>query len=113
MPLRKTVARTLVALVALAAPLRAQTSPPSDSALAAKVDVIANQVLQSTGVPSATIAVVTHGRLAYAQAYGTARLEPRVRNDERLEIDAFRNSTDDDIAGGLHEDNFEQEQTVT
>jgi len=35
-------------------------------------------VLASTGVPSATVAVVTHGKLAYAQAYGAAKLEPRV-----------------------------------
>jgi len=68
----------LVALIALATPLRAQMSAPSDSALAAKVDAIANQVLQSTGVPSASVAVVTHGRLAYAQAYGSAKLDPRV-----------------------------------
>lgn len=47
-------------------------------ALSARVDSIAAAVLASTGVPSATVAVVTHGQLAYAQAYGTARLEPRV-----------------------------------
>ena len=59
-------------------PLRAQTVAASDAALAAKVDSIANQVLQSTGVPSASVAVVTHGRLAYANSYGAAKLEPRV-----------------------------------
>ncbi|HVS60056.1 MAG TPA: serine hydrolase domain-containing protein, partial [Gemmatimonadaceae bacterium] len=41
-------------------------------------DSIATQVLQTTGVPSASVAVVTHGRLAYANAYGAAKLEPRV-----------------------------------
>lgn len=41
------------------------------------VDSIATHVLQETGVPSASVAVVTHGRIAYAQAYGAARLEPR------------------------------------
>ena len=60
------------------APLRAQIVTTSDATLAAKVDSITNQVLQSTGVPSASVAVVTHGRLAYANAYGAARLEPRV-----------------------------------
>jgi CubicO group peptidase (beta-lactamase class C family) len=42
------------------------------------VDSIATAVLASTGVPSATVAVVTHGQLAYAQAYGSAKLAPRV-----------------------------------
>jgi len=47
-------------------------------ALATRVDSIATAVLTSTGVPSATVAVVTHGQLAYAHAYGAAKLEPRV-----------------------------------
>jgi CubicO group peptidase (beta-lactamase class C family) len=49
----------------------------SDAALRAKVDSIAMQVLQTTGVPSASVAVVTHGRVAYANAYGAAKLDPR------------------------------------
>ncbi len=55
----------------------APASGPSDSALAAKVDSVARQVLAATGVPSATVAIVRNGRLAYAQAYGDARLDPR------------------------------------
>jgi len=51
---------------------------PTDATLGPKVDSIATQVLQTTGVPSATVAVVMHGRLAYAKAYGAAKLEPRV-----------------------------------
>jgi len=43
------------------------------------VDSIANAVLQSSGVPSATVAVVKNGQLAYANAYGQAKLEPSVR----------------------------------
>ena len=50
----------------------------SDPALIRQVDSIANQVLQSTGVPSASIAVVKNGRLAHANTYGAARVEPRV-----------------------------------
>jgi D-alanyl-D-alanine carboxypeptidase len=65
-------------LVAFAGSIRAQTSAPTDTALARQVDAIANQVLQATGVPSATVAVVKNGRLAYANAYGVAKLEPRV-----------------------------------
>jgi len=41
-----------------------------------QVDQIARQVLESTGVPSASVAVVKDGTLAYAHAYGNARLQP-------------------------------------
>lgn len=34
-------------------------------------------MLASTGVPSASVAVVKAGKIAYVQAYGDARLEPR------------------------------------
>ena len=62
-----------------AAALGAQNLPGvTDTALAGHVDSIVRQVLATTGVPSATVAVVRDGRLAYAQAYGAARLEPRV-----------------------------------
>lgn len=62
-----------------AAALGAQNLPGvTDTALAGRVDSIVRQVLATTGVPSATVAVVRDGRLAYAQAYGAARLEPRV-----------------------------------
>jgi CubicO group peptidase (beta-lactamase class C family) len=62
-------------LLALSArSLRAQ----SDVSLTTHVDSIARAVLRETGVPSASVAVVTHGKLAYAQAYGLARLQPRL-----------------------------------
>jgi D-alanyl-D-alanine carboxypeptidase len=53
----------------------AQDAP---SRLSTTVDSIATAVLASTGVPSATVAVVTHGQLAYAHAYGAAKLEPQL-----------------------------------
>ncbi len=65
----------LAALLAASAGARAQGTNPG---LATQVDSIAAAVLASTGVPSATVAVVTHGRVAYAQAYGDAKLEPRL-----------------------------------
>jgi CubicO group peptidase (beta-lactamase class C family) len=58
------------------AALSAQTVP-ADTALAGRVDSIVRRVLSTTGVPSATVAVVRDGRIVYAQAYGAARLEPR------------------------------------
>src|SRR6266478_1215507 len=57
--------------------IQAQMAASTDAALARQVDSIANQVLQSTGVPSGSVAVVKNGRLAYANAYGAAKLEPR------------------------------------
>ena len=56
--------------------LEAQTVPVADSTLAARVDSVARQVLKSTGVPSASVAVVRGGKLVYAQAYGDAQLDP-------------------------------------
>jgi D-alanyl-D-alanine carboxypeptidase len=64
-------------LIACAGSVAAQATRPADTALARQVDAIANQVLQSTGVPSASVAVVKNGRVAYANAYGAAKLEPR------------------------------------
>ncbi|HYW35571.1 MAG TPA: serine hydrolase domain-containing protein [Balneolaceae bacterium] len=43
-----------------------------------KVDTIASEVLQKTGVPSASVAVVRHGKIVYLHAYGAAKLHPRV-----------------------------------
>ena len=71
-----------IALIALAAafPLAvaAQSVDTLDPALKARVDRIATQVLEQTGVPSASVAIVQHGKLVYTHAYGHARLEPPV-----------------------------------
>ena len=42
-----------------------------------KIDRAATKALADTGVPSASIAVVKDGKIAYLQAYGDARLEPK------------------------------------
>jgi D-alanyl-D-alanine carboxypeptidase len=52
----------------------AQPAPSSD--LEAKIDAIARKALTSTGVPSASIAIVQDGKITYLQAYGQARLDP-------------------------------------
>jgi D-alanyl-D-alanine carboxypeptidase len=56
----------------------AQTAPSLAPDLRSKIDGIAQQVLQTTGVPSASLAVVKDGRVVYLQAYGDARLDPRI-----------------------------------
>ncbi|HEY0795722.1 MAG TPA: serine hydrolase domain-containing protein [Acidisarcina sp.] len=42
----------------------------------ADIDGIANRVLKATGVPSASIAIVKDGHIAYLHAYGLGRLDP-------------------------------------
>ena len=66
----------LAALLAFACvPALAKDALPAD--LAAKIDKVANDALAKSGVPSASIAVVRDGKLAYAKAYGDARLDPK------------------------------------
>ncbi len=65
--------RTQAALLTLLAlPLNAQLSPATIS----QIDTAAAEVLQSTGVPSASLAIVANGELTYSKAYGKARLNP-------------------------------------
>lgn len=72
MPPIKTAQLALLASLTAAATLQAQSA----TSLPARTDSIARAVLAETGVPSASVAVVSHGKLAYAQAYGLARLQP-------------------------------------
>jgi D-alanyl-D-alanine carboxypeptidase len=58
------------ALIMLAGPLLAA---PLNPAQLAQIDRIAGDALAQTGVPSASIAVVTDGRLQFAKAYGRQR----------------------------------------
>ena len=68
--------RTFLYLVLLCATLAsAQSQLASD--LRQKIDKLAADALAKTGVPSASIAVVKDGQIAYLHAYGDARLEPR------------------------------------
>jgi D-alanyl-D-alanine carboxypeptidase len=64
----------LLALVLVPFAARAQTPLSPDAK--AKIDTVVTQVLSSTKVPSASIAIVKDGRIAYLQAYGLARLSP-------------------------------------
>src|ERR1700723_1806386 len=62
-----------LSLVAVGAAL-AQSSLPA--ATASGIDAAAAEVLKRTGGPSASVAVVQGGKIAYVKAYGKARLEP-------------------------------------
>jgi D-alanyl-D-alanine carboxypeptidase len=61
----------------LAASLLQAETPPISAALREKVDAIVRQSLASSGVPSASIAIVQAGATTYLQAYGDGRTEPR------------------------------------
>jgi len=60
----------------------AAASPPApdsdDAAFRARVDRAAAEILEATGTPSASIAIVKDGKIAYVKAYGDAKLSPRV-----------------------------------
>jgi CubicO group peptidase (beta-lactamase class C family) len=45
--------------------------------LRGKIDTLATEALEQSGVPSASIAVVKDGKIVYLKAYGSARLEPK------------------------------------
>ncbi|HEX9110873.1 MAG TPA: serine hydrolase domain-containing protein, partial [Terriglobales bacterium] len=57
--------------------LTTQAQPAAPAALREKIDTVARIALASTGVPSASIAVVQNGAITYLQAYGNGRIEPR------------------------------------
>ena len=67
-----TVAALLI--VFAASELAAQDTLPLE--LSAAIDKAAGEVLETTGAPSASVAVVRDGRIAYVHAYGLAVLEP-------------------------------------
>ena len=70
--------KTFLALVLLAFTpgLRGQSAGAPAEDIKSKIDAAVTQILSSTKVPSASIAVVRDGRIAYLQAYGQARLSP-------------------------------------
>jgi len=56
----------------------AQPISPLSAEQRANIDSIARKILETTGVPSASLAVVRDGQIVYAQAYGDARLDPKM-----------------------------------
>jgi CubicO group peptidase (beta-lactamase class C family) len=62
-------------LLYLSAGVSAQTALSPE--LTAKIDAAVNDALRSTGAPSASVAVVKDGQLAYAHAYGLANVEAK------------------------------------
>ena len=66
----------LFAIAVVAPPVNAQEPLPAE--MQARIDSAARDVLARTGAPSASIAVVRGSKIVYTNAYGSARLEPRL-----------------------------------
>ncbi len=60
------------------------TSLAAQDSFTTQVDKIATDVLAKTGAPSASVAVVRDGKIVYANAYGTANLETKMRATPRM-----------------------------
>ena len=63
------VIATLPAVIA-----EAQLSPEAEAKIASTVQ----QIVQQTGIPSASVGVLEDGRIVYTHAFGMARLQPPV-----------------------------------
>lgn len=66
---------SIAAFISCATPVTAQQLTPHERA---RIDSAALAVLNGTGAPSASIAVVRGGEVVYEQAYGTGRINPNV-----------------------------------
>ena len=60
-----------------ATPVLAQADAGLPADMRAAIDGAVREVLTATGVPGASVAIVRDGKIAYAQAYGDAKLDPR------------------------------------
>jgi D-alanyl-D-alanine carboxypeptidase len=69
--------------VMVVVPMVAQSAVPA--ATADGIDAAAAEVLKTTGVPSASVAVVQEGKVAYVKAYGMARLEPAMAAEPSMQ----------------------------
>jgi len=65
----------VIVLTSAAVPATAQTQLSPE--LQGKIDKLATDALARSGVPSASVAVVKDGRIAYLKAYGDAKVEPK------------------------------------
>jgi D-alanyl-D-alanine carboxypeptidase len=78
----------LVSVLSCACLAQTKAEGKLDAGSREHIDQIVKQVLASTGVPSASIAIVSDSQIVYVQAYGDASLEPRVpaRPDMRYSL---------------------------
>ena len=72
------VSRLLFVVLLALSPLYAQSNSVLTAEQRDAIDNTAHKVLETTGVPSASLAIVKDGKIVYTQAYGDARLEPKL-----------------------------------
>src|SRR5208337_3697312 len=78
LPRSRSLSAVFILILLTTSLLQAQAPVPLSPALRKKVDAIVRQALTTTGVPSASIAIVQSGAIAYLQAYGEGRIEPHM-----------------------------------
>jgi D-alanyl-D-alanine carboxypeptidase len=83
MKMRVRTTGVLGCVMAVTVPMVAQNTLPA--ATASGVDAAAAEVLKTTGVPSASVAVVQGGKVSYVKAYGLARLDPAMPAEPRMQ----------------------------
>jgi CubicO group peptidase (beta-lactamase class C family) len=71
-------ASSVTASPAATAAIQPQAVEQIDASTRARIDAIAAAVLEQTGVPSASVAIIQQGKVVYTHAYGNARLQPHV-----------------------------------
>src|SRR5262245_53424827 len=64
------------ALVAVVVPARSQTAVALPESVRTRIDSIVAEELKTSGAPSVSLAIVKDGAIAYANAYGNARVQP-------------------------------------
>src|ERR1700678_458802 len=69
---------TITVSLAFATSLQAQIDSGLSPQLRSSIDDVAQEVLKTTGVPSASIAIVQDGKITYTHAYGNAKLDPQM-----------------------------------
>ncbi|MFZ1973663.1 MAG: serine hydrolase domain-containing protein [Candidatus Acidiferrales bacterium] len=67
----------IVLLAGSVGAMRANAQSQLSPEMQQKIDQIASAALAKTGVPSASVAIVKDGQIAYLHAYGNARLDPQ------------------------------------
>jgi D-alanyl-D-alanine carboxypeptidase len=72
----KSLSAVVVLILLAASLLHAQAPAPISPGLREKIDATVRQALTTTGIPSASIAIVQNGAIAYLQAYGAGRIDP-------------------------------------
>jgi D-alanyl-D-alanine carboxypeptidase len=84
--MRRALSFVVVLWIALFVPVRSQAQLSSSDA--SRIDDLVQKALAETSSPSASIAVVKDGAIAYVKAYGNARLDPPrpSRTDSRYPI---------------------------